>query len=261
MNYETLEQEFRLYTGMIEMIQTLQEINEIMTVDFGSLVRTASSGVDVAKKVVDIALKTQNIDLQEATLELRNQLLEIKEGLVNTKEELLEKNSEIIKLKNKESEFSQELYKKDEEIKGYIERLKTLFLSNKYSGLPDNDIQNLISEKLTEIKSYYKEEKQKLEDILPVNPYTTGSFNQKFPKSNERVKKYTELLRIIKIEFDSKYAVDIGLLREVLISRSGGDEEEHIKINHPESEKFKYVLEELEKQIKEIQTLSIKTFG
>ena len=99
MNYENLEYEFEIYSAMITIQETFQEIYEIMNVDVGEIGRKIVSVIDATKKLTDIAIATKNVELRESTVELRDQLVDIKESLVKVKEENFELREEIKKLK------------------------------------------------------------------------------------------------------------------------------------------------------------------
>ena len=98
-----MEREFECYSTVVAIQETFQEIYEIMSVDIGLAIRTASNALDAAKKIADIAIKTQNLELQEAIIELRTQLVEIKENLVSFKEENFELKQENKTLKEQVS--------------------------------------------------------------------------------------------------------------------------------------------------------------
>ena len=97
-NYEDLESEFELYSAMITIWETFQEIYEIMAVDMGEIGRKIVSVIDATKKLTDLAIATKNVELRESTVELRDQLVDIKEALVKVKEENFELREEIKKL-------------------------------------------------------------------------------------------------------------------------------------------------------------------
>ena len=99
MNYENLEHEFEIYSAMITIQETFQEIYEIMNVDVGEIGRKIVSVIDATKKLTDIAIATKNVELRESTVELRDQLVDIKKSLVKVKEENFELREEIKKLK------------------------------------------------------------------------------------------------------------------------------------------------------------------
>ena len=98
-NYEDLEGEFEIYSAMITIQETFQEIYKIMGVDVREIGRKIVSVIDATKKLTDIAIATKNIELRESTVELRDQLVDIKESLVKVKEENFELREEIKKLK------------------------------------------------------------------------------------------------------------------------------------------------------------------
>jgi regulator of replication initiation timing len=97
----SLEQEFECYAAVVVIEQTFQEIYELMGLDLGSAITTASSAIDVVKKLTELAGKTQNIELQEGAIELRTQILEIKEALLKAKEENYELREENTLFKEK----------------------------------------------------------------------------------------------------------------------------------------------------------------
>lgn len=101
----SLELEFECYSAMITIQETFREIYEIMGVDLGLAIRTASSALDTIKKIADLVDKTKNVELQESIIELRTQLLEIKENLVEVKEENFELKQENKALKDQLEEI------------------------------------------------------------------------------------------------------------------------------------------------------------
>ena len=87
MNHEDLEREFEIYSAMISIQETFQEIYEIMEIpDIG---RKITNVIDATQKIADIALKIQNEEILASILELKQQLREIKGSLIDAKDEII----------------------------------------------------------------------------------------------------------------------------------------------------------------------------
>ena len=71
MNYENLEHEFEIYSAMITIQETFQEIYEIMNVDIGGIARSVTGVIDATQRIADIALKIQNTEILGSVLELK----------------------------------------------------------------------------------------------------------------------------------------------------------------------------------------------
>jgi predicted component of type VI protein secretion system len=101
MNHDenSLEQEFQLYSAILDIETTLNELNELMPADIVTTIRGLSAGIDSIKKLAELAKKSQNVELREGILNLREELLKAKENLLDVKQELAEKTEEIEKLK------------------------------------------------------------------------------------------------------------------------------------------------------------------
>ena len=111
MNYDenSLEQEFQLYSAILDIEITVNELNELMPADIATTIRGLSAGIDSIKKLAELAKKSQNVELREGILDLREQLLSAKEALLDVKQELSVYKEESIALKNENAQLKQQL--------------------------------------------------------------------------------------------------------------------------------------------------------
>lgn len=111
MNYDenSLEQEFQLYSAILDIETTLNELNELMPADIVTTIRGLSAGIDSIKKLAELAKKSQNVELREGILDLREQLLSAKDDILDVKQELSAYKEENIALKNENAQLKQQL--------------------------------------------------------------------------------------------------------------------------------------------------------
>jgi len=111
MNYDenSLEQEFQLYSAILDIETTLNELDELMPVDIATTLRGLSAGIDSIKKLAELAKTSQNIELREGILELREQLLSTKEAVLDAKQELSAYKEENVALKIENAQLKQQL--------------------------------------------------------------------------------------------------------------------------------------------------------
>lgn len=108
MNYDenSLENEFQLYSAVVEIEATLKELNELMSLDIVMAVRGVSAGIDAVKKLAELARKSQNVELRQGILDLNQQLLDAREALLNAKGEIDELKAENQRLKDPSSKLT-----------------------------------------------------------------------------------------------------------------------------------------------------------
>jgi regulator of replication initiation timing len=111
MNYDenSLEQEFQLYSAILDIETTLNELNQLMPADIVTTIRGLSAGIDSIKKLAELAKKSQNVELREGILDLREQLLSAKDDILDVKQELSAYKEENIALKNEIAQLKQQL--------------------------------------------------------------------------------------------------------------------------------------------------------
>jgi|GEM_PF-1804268 len=112
MNYENLEHEFEIYSAMIAIRETFQEIYEIMEIpDIGKKITNV---IDATQKIADIALKIQNEEILASILELKQQLREIKGSLIDAKDEIITFREENFELREENKKLKEQLAKPKE---------------------------------------------------------------------------------------------------------------------------------------------------
>ena len=130
MNHEDLEREFEIYSAMITIQETFQEIYEIMGVE--ALGKVVTDTISSVKLLTKIAVETHHVDLQKAILDLENRILEIRNSLLD-----VDKENFAFKQEN------WELKKENESLKEQIKQLKenpqTLTLKGKFYYKQDDE--------------------------------------------------------------------------------------------------------------------------
>jgi len=98
-----------IYSAILEIELTLNELNKLMPADITNTIRGLSAGIDTIKKLAELAKKSQSVELREGILELKEQLLSAKEAVLEVKQELSAYKEENIALKNENTELKHQL--------------------------------------------------------------------------------------------------------------------------------------------------------